>query len=321
MFDALTGFGDDESAFFTVFAPTDDAFGRVDSGLLEELANCTSALDSVLAFHAVAEPLTSDLLECGEQLTMGNGDSSRTVCRNGNIYQKGSMNSREYMPMVVEADIEACNGVVHIVDEVMLPKLKSIPLEACEAESGEAEEPAEEEPADEEPAEEEPAEEELAEEEPAEEETKECQTIAELACGNGDFSILCDLITEFELMDALSEGTWTVFAPTDAAFGVIDDNMLELDATNEQIESILKFHAVPYAAISFEDLPCQELTLMANDQNSRTKCGRDDSTGQRIKYQRGIGQYDGILPKITTADVPVCNGIVHIVDNVMIPKF
>ena len=130
--DALT----DET--FTVFAPTNEAFASLDIELFGELVNCTEALDSVLAFHTLYddEVYSTDLV-CGDTIEMANGDDSRTVCRDGNIYQKGSLNLRDNMPMVVEANIEACNGVIHIVDEVMIPKANRISV--CDDELEETE--------------------------------------------------------------------------------------------------------------------------------------------------------------------------------------
>ena len=123
---------------WTIFAPTDDAFDALaldDDELVDALLNCTSALNSVLSFHTVFgnEVLFNTDLVCGEEIAMANGDLSRTVCRDGNIYQKGGQNNprdnndnnnnaNTNMPMIIAADVEACNGVVHIVDKVMLPK-------------------------------------------------------------------------------------------------------------------------------------------------------------------------------------------------------
>jgi transforming growth factor-beta-induced protein len=119
------------TATFTVFAPTNEAFYNIDAELFDELVNCTDALNSVLAFHTVpgVELYSTDLV-CTETTTMSNGDDSRTVCREGKVFQKGSLNTKDAMPEIVAADIEACNGVIHIVDEVMIPKAKAIAI--CE---------------------------------------------------------------------------------------------------------------------------------------------------------------------------------------------
>ena len=117
------------------------------------------------------------------------------------------------------------------------------------------------------------------------------------------------------MAEPLSKGTWTVFAPTDEAFGAIEDAAETFDFLD--LDDMLQFHAVAGARITFADLPCTELTEMANGETSRTKCSRNGT----IKYQRGPGQMDGMLPKIVAKDVEVCNGIIHVVDNVMLPNF
>ena len=50
------------------------------------------------------------------------GQDSRTVCGDGVIYQKGGANDRALMPKIVTTDIETCQGLVHVIDGIiMLP--------------------------------------------------------------------------------------------------------------------------------------------------------------------------------------------------------
>ena len=116
------------------------------------------------------------------------------------------------------------------------------------------------------------------------------------------------------MAEPLSKGTWTIFAPTDTAFNAIEDAE-DFDLDVEQIGALLQYHVVVDKVITFKELPCTDLTEMSNGETSRTKCSNGD------KYQRGPGQLDGMLPKIVMKDVKVCNGIVHVVDNAMIPEF
>ena len=106
----------------TVFAPTDDAFGNLPNGTVAALLEDTPALADILLFHAVADrAVFSSDLECTQLIEMANGEDSRTVCSDGKIHQKGAGNPRDNMPEIIATDIEACNGVIHIVSEVMLP--------------------------------------------------------------------------------------------------------------------------------------------------------------------------------------------------------
>lgn len=105
---------------FTVFAPTNEAFEKLPADL-DSMDSKT--LTDLLLFHAVAgKKVYRDDLVCQELLEMANGVDSRTFCDGGERYQKGAGNTDERRPYIAEADIPACNGVVHIVDDVMLPR-------------------------------------------------------------------------------------------------------------------------------------------------------------------------------------------------------
>jgi uncharacterized surface protein with fasciclin (FAS1) repeats len=277
----------------TVFAPTDDAFAAVDQDLLAQVGACGAALDSVLLFHATPGTVYAADLACAAPVPMANGDDSRTVCAGGAFYQKGSSNSRDMMPKIVGTDIEACNGVVHVVDQVLLPKLNKIPFASC------VEPPAPVEPV-----------------QPAAPDGS-CLTIASIACEDPNFSVLCSLVKGNDLAEALSSGNWTVFAPTDEAFGKIAE--VTADLTPGQLLDVLMFHVVAEQAVTSDQLVCKGLISMANEDTSRTRCVHDEF-GNEMFFQRGPGNTEEMLPKITAANLKACNGIVHVVDNVMIPK-
>lgn len=136
---------------------------------------------------------------------------------------------------------------------------------------------------------------------------------AETACSLADFTTLCQLIGVFELEDTLSEGTWTVFAPTNEAFAAIADVVAALEP--EVILDILLFHAVPDQALTSSDLVCDGFLTMANGEDSQTICDEEAGT----IFQVGPGNAAPNLPLINPADLPVCNGILHVVDNVLLP--
>ncbi|MGD1983423.1 MAG: fasciclin domain-containing protein [Chromatiaceae bacterium] len=89
---------------FTVFAPTDEAFNRLPEGTVPGLLNNPEALTKVLTYHVVAGRLNAaDLIEQGRFETL-----------NGASIDLGQLK-------VAQADIAASNGVIHIIDEVLLP--------------------------------------------------------------------------------------------------------------------------------------------------------------------------------------------------------
>jgi uncharacterized surface protein with fasciclin (FAS1) repeats len=136
---------------------------------------------------------------------------------------------------------------------------------------------------------------------------------AETACSLPDLSSLCDLIGVFELEETLSTGTWTVFAPTNDAFAAVADAIAGLDPA--VILDILLFHTVQGTAVMSSDLVCDGSLLMSNGQQSQTIC--DEEAGSI--FQTGPGNSADALPEIDPADIPVCNGVVHVIDNVMLP--
>lgn len=115
----------DYNRTFTVFAPTDTAFVKLGEAALAYLMDPKNKdlLSNILAFHTIEdEMLYSEDLECTELLEMANGRDSRTVCRGDSVFQKGAGNTDEERPEIIDADIETCNSVIHVVDEVMLYK-------------------------------------------------------------------------------------------------------------------------------------------------------------------------------------------------------
>lgn len=98
---------------FTVFAPTDAAFAKLPEGTLEALLQDTDKLTAILTYHVVAGKVTAaDVVKLSSaQTVQGQSlaiDTSRGV-------QVGSAN-------VVQTDIMASNGVIHVIDTVLLPQ-------------------------------------------------------------------------------------------------------------------------------------------------------------------------------------------------------
>jgi uncharacterized surface protein with fasciclin (FAS1) repeats len=99
---------------FTVFAPTDDAFAKLDPCVLERLLTCdTETLTQILLYHvACGEVMSTDLEHCMKICTLQKNKLTVQICPNG-VYINDAM--------VVIADIQASNGVIHVIDTVLLP--------------------------------------------------------------------------------------------------------------------------------------------------------------------------------------------------------
>ena len=97
---------------YTVFAPTDEAFEKVDPATLEALLADPEALADVLTYHVVAGEVTSDMIEPGDVTTV-NG-APLTISVDGSTVKVGDAT-------VTTADVMASNGVIHVIDTVLIP--------------------------------------------------------------------------------------------------------------------------------------------------------------------------------------------------------
>jgi uncharacterized surface protein with fasciclin (FAS1) repeats len=98
---------------YTVFAPTNAAFEKVPSSTLADLANNTTALKKVLLYHVVQGTLLAKDIKGNGTLTTANG-LPLTYSVNGTTVKVDNAT-------VTKADINATNGVIHVVDSVMIP--------------------------------------------------------------------------------------------------------------------------------------------------------------------------------------------------------
>jgi uncharacterized surface protein with fasciclin (FAS1) repeats len=97
---------------FTVFAPTDEAFAALPEGTVEALLADPEALAAILTYHVVAGKVMSTDLSDGMMAATVNG-ADITIGTMGGVSVNGAN--------VVTADIEASNGVIHVIDAVILP--------------------------------------------------------------------------------------------------------------------------------------------------------------------------------------------------------
>ena len=97
---------------FTVFAPTDEAFAALPEGTVEGLLADPEALAAILTYHVVAGKVMSTDLSNEMMATTVNG-ADVTIMTEGGVMVNGAN--------VVSADIEASNGVIHVIDAVILP--------------------------------------------------------------------------------------------------------------------------------------------------------------------------------------------------------
>ena len=104
---------------FTVFAPSDAAFAKLPDGTIEALLADKAKLTSILTFHVVPGRVTAaDIVAMGGAAPKTvNGQTVNVTVRDGKVYVNGAQ--------VVTADVGASNGVIHVIDAVLMPAAKT----------------------------------------------------------------------------------------------------------------------------------------------------------------------------------------------------
>lgn len=244
---------------FTVFAPTDDAFAALPEGTVESLlADPSGALTPILLYHVVAgKVMAADVVGLTSAATV-QGEEISIKVEGGNVYLNDTV-------QVIITDIEASNGVIHVIDAVLMPPSTM----EMEPEAG---------------------------------------TIPEVAAEAGSFTTLLAAVEAAGLAETLSgEGPFTVFAPTDDAFAALPEGTVEslLADPTDALTQILLYHVV-----AGEVLAEAVVTL-----DSATTVQGEDVT---IEIVEGGVVLNGSV-KVTATDIKASNGVIHVIDAVLLP--
>jgi uncharacterized surface protein with fasciclin (FAS1) repeats len=98
---------------YTVFAPTDDAFAALPAGTVEGLLEDIPTLSDILLYHVLPYELPSSEVVILSEITMLNGDTVQIRVEDGRVF----VNQAE----VIITDIQASNGIIHVIDAVLIP--------------------------------------------------------------------------------------------------------------------------------------------------------------------------------------------------------
>lgn len=132
-------------------------------------------------------------------------------------------------------------------------------------------------------------------------------TIVDVAAANPSFSTLVTAVKAAGLVETLSgPGPFTVFAPTDAAFAALPAGTLEKLLLPENIESLKK--VLTYHVVSGK-LPAKRLRSGSVA----------TAEGSPVKVQVKMGKVTVNGAKVVSADVPTSNGVIHVIDTVLVP--
>jgi uncharacterized surface protein with fasciclin (FAS1) repeats len=247
---------------FTVFAPTNAAFAAAltELGLTkaELLAPANKALlTQILTYHVVSGKVLKAQVPVGTPIVTLQGESFTVDSTLAITDQRGRKAN------ITATDIVATNGVVHLIDKVILPTNKNV---------------------------------------------------VQVAQSNPDFSVLVEAVVAAGLTTTLSgTGPFTVFAPTNAAFtaaltelGLTKAQLLD-PANKALLTKILTYHVVSGKVLKAQVPVGTPITTL------QTETFTVDST-LTITDQRGR------KAKIVATDIAATNGVVHVIDKVILPK-
>lgn len=236
---------------FTVFAPTDEAFTKLPEGTVATLLKPENkaALAGILAYHVVPGAVMAEQVVELSGATTVNGQRVDIKVDDNGVMVDGAR--------VVTTDIKCDNGVIHVIDSVILPADKTIP---------------------------------------------------ETAAAAGSFKTLLAAVGAAGLAETLgSEGPFTVFAPTDEAFGVLPAGTIATllkPENKEQLIDILTYHVVVGRVYSPEALAAKNATTL----QGTTIAIAPTESGASVNNA-----------KLLTTDLDASNGVIHVIDRVLIP--
>ncbi|MBB05472.1 fasciclin domain-containing protein [Pseudooceanicola sp.] len=145
-------------------------------------------------------------------------------------------------------------------------------------------------------------------------------TIAENASAAPNLTTLVSAVKAAGLVDTLmSDGPFTVFAPTNTAFGMISEaslNQLMAEGNQKQLQQILTCHVVAAEAFS------TDIVGMINDDGGMHVVPTVGGCELQAYMEGGkvkLKDENGRIATVTTADVDQSNGVVHVIDRVLLP--
>ncbi len=251
---------------FTVFAPTDEAFAKLGKDAIADLLKPENKdkLTSILTYHVVAGEYPAAKVVAAKSLKTVQG-ADVTVAA-GKDVMVGTAK-------VLKTDIKASNGIIHVIDSVILPPAANTAEASMKAGK------------------------------------KNLPNLVAVASKAGSFNTLLKAAAAAGLADTLANGgPFTIFAPNDEAFAKLGkDTIADLlkPENKDKLAAILKYHVVSGAVMSPEAV---KLT------SAKTLQGGDLT----LKVVDGKLTIDGA--KVIAADVEGSNGVIHVVDSVLLPK-
>ena len=111
----------DREERYTIFAPINTAFESLSEELASVVISDSEFLRGILLSHTIGGETLSTQLQCGGEISMISGEETTTICADNRLFQRGAENTLISLPEIIAPDGIACNGVIHAVDQVILP--------------------------------------------------------------------------------------------------------------------------------------------------------------------------------------------------------
>lgn len=244
--DTLSGKGP-----FTVFAPTNEAFAKLPKGTVESLLKPENRgkLQAILTYHVVAGNQPASSVVNATNFTTVNGQRVNVTVDANGVKVAGAS--------VVATDVKASNGVIHVIDRVILPSDKNI---------------------------------------------------VETAQSAGSFGTLLAAAKAAGLVDALTaKGPITVLAPSDDAFAKLPAGTVQSllrPENREQLKQVLLYHVIDGRVYADDAIKAGRAATLQGG----TIAARID--GGRLMIN-GAG--------VVANDIEASNGVIHVIDRVLIP--
>ena len=103
---------------FTVFAPTDEAFAKLPAGTIDALLKDKAKLTSILTYHVVSGKVMADDVKTLSSAVTVQGQDLSIDAKRWHLHRNVKVNGAN----VIKTDIECSNGVIHVIDNVLMPK-------------------------------------------------------------------------------------------------------------------------------------------------------------------------------------------------------
>ena len=249
----------DTSESYTVFAPTDDAFALLGQETIDGLLNDLDTLTDILTYHVISGEVdaAAAIASAGNLVEMVNGDMVGLSLDGDNLLVN--------VATVTITDIQADNGIIHVIDAVLMP---------------------------------------LADR------AEPTMNIVDTAIAAGSFDTLVSVLQTTGLDAALADESrsFTVFAPTDEAFAMIDaETIAALLANPDVLTDILLQHVVEAEVLS-------TTAFSLNGQSAETLSG----VAIPVSINSALNSLSFGGAKVTVKDIYASNGVIHVIDMVVV---